>query len=205
MSAGSGRGSTTGQARRRHVLSVVWLTAPSGAGARHVRRPAGQDGRTVGGHRALWNHLRADSRRAALRRRGGRRLAADVDIDVGSVGPGLLLSSCDQPQSRVVPADAPERAERDHQHDTVQAAFEAPSSIDTSAASAMESVGLATGGTKNIENFRENVEVGYTPQLEAIGERGCSTTTTSRPVGRTPPTATPCSRPGTQRRSASIR
>jgi Ca-activated chloride channel family protein len=119
--------------------------------------------------------------------------------------PDYYCPSCDQPQSRVVPADAPERAERDHQHDTVQAAFEAPSSIDTSAASAMESVGLATGGTKNIENFRENVEVGYTPQLEAIGERGCSTTTTSRPVGRTPPTATPCSRPGTQRRSASIR
>jgi len=86
--------------------------------------------------------------------------------------PNYYCPSCDQPRDHAVPADAPERVERDHQHDTVQAAFETPSSIDTSAASAMESVGLATGGGKDIENFRENVEAGYTPQPEAIGDEG---------------------------------
>jgi Ca-activated chloride channel family protein len=35
-----------------------------------------------------------------------------------------------------------------------------------------ETVGLATGGAKDVENFRENVAAGYTPQPEAISDEG---------------------------------
>ena len=49
----------------------------------------------------------------------------------------------------------------------------------TNAAPAMEnrvaksaSVGMATGGAKDVENFRENVAAGYTPQPEAISDEG---------------------------------
>ncbi|MFC7233425.1 VWA domain-containing protein [Saliphagus sp. GCM10025308] len=35
-----------------------------------------------------------------------------------------------------------------------------------------ETVGLATGGAKDVDNFRENVEHGYTPQPEAISDEG---------------------------------
>lgn len=35
-----------------------------------------------------------------------------------------------------------------------------------------ESIGLATGGTKDVANFRENIETGYTPQPGAISTEG---------------------------------
>jgi len=41
-----------------------------------------------------------------------------------------------------------------------------------SPATTTDSIGLATGGAKDAENFRENVAAGYTPQPEAISDEG---------------------------------
>jgi Ca-activated chloride channel family protein len=46
-------------------------------------------------------------------------------------------------------------------------------SMDYNAAPASnETLGMATGGAKDVGNFRENVEEGYTPQPEAISDEG---------------------------------
>ncbi|ERH10174.1 MAG: von Willebrand factor type A (vWA) domain protein [halophilic archaeon J07HX64] len=87
--------------------------------------------------------------------------------------PDYYCPACDRPQSRAVPADVTEREETEHQYEAAH--IERMGSLSPSASvggSAVESVGLATGGAKDVENFRENIEAGYTPQPEAMGDEG---------------------------------
>jgi len=63
---------------------------------------------------------------------------------------------------------------RDRRTDAQPIANESPQEVVNASASAApsETVGLATGGAKDVTNFRENIANGYTPQPAAIDDAG---------------------------------
>ena len=90
------------------------------------------------------------------------------DDDDGRVAaPDYVCTDCRRHTASQHHHDAPEA---DHALDEfVENVSPAPATSDMASP---ETVGLATGGAKDVTNFRENVIDGYTPQPEAISDEG---------------------------------
>jgi len=112
-----------------------------------------------------------DARATVRRVREGRSLVDDwtpMDDDRPVTPPDYVCESCGR---HVDAYELRETVELDHmlENRVMENASPAPMSADMASP---ETVGLATGGAKDVANFRENVANGYTPQPEAISDEG---------------------------------
>ncbi|SEP07152.1 Ca-activated chloride channel family protein [Halorientalis persicus] len=80
--------------------------------------------------------------------------------------PDYVCDACGRHVSR--------RELRSHEDTTADEAevMHSPAPTASADVASSETVGLAAGGAKDVTNFRENVESGYTPQPEAISDEG---------------------------------